>query len=419
LLDAKGEQEIMGLTRLFVLFSLIWSYGVCFLTPPALSNNKRRYTSERKVSSTAIKSASSSIVDKAASSPSSTIAVSDSAKARVFLDAALKGNSTAASSLLEEVRDMRKKNQTELVATYLNDLLIASVEAPLPWWSRIRPLARVSRRARRRSLRRVLDMSTPQVPEETDDQTSALRRQRLALTILLQSLANIEEEGTKLPAIRSLEKKARQESRRVVARDDIVKRIPEGLETPKYDVLQGTTTGFEIRRYQPFSVCSVNMAKPREQREKTDAKISNPQLAGASAFGALAGYIFGKNEESTSMKMTTPVFSEGEGEERQMSFVMPSTFWEELQGAPTPLSGSGVTLTQKPGEERAVVMFGGFAGKADVEAKTKQLLAELEKNSAWSADAEAVVNLAQYNDPFTPPWKRRNELSVKVVQSSS
>ena len=51
------------------------------------------------------------------------------------------------------------------------------------------------------------------------------------------------------------------------------------------------------------------MSKPREDPSKTDAEIANPQLKGASGFGALAGYLFGKNEHATAMKMTTPVFT--------------------------------------------------------------------------------------------------------------
>lgn len=117
------------------------------------------------------------------------------------------------------------------------------------------------------------------------------------------------------------------------------------------------------------------------------------------------------------MKMTTPVLSEGEGDERSMSFVLPSDYWKDgaIASAPKPLQDSGVALQTKEREERGVVMFGGFVGKKDVEKRTKQLLDGLAKDKEWIAAKEAKVTLAQYNDPFTPPWKRRNEVSIKVV----
>jgi hypothetical protein len=99
-----------------------------------------------------------------------------------------------------------------------------------------------------------------------------------------------------------------------------------------------------------------------------------------------------------------------------MSFVLPSEFWKDggLDSAPKPLQGSGVSLQAKAGEDRAVVMFGGFAAKKDVAKRTKQLLDGLAKDKDWMAVPRSSVALAQYNDPFTPPWKRRNEVSIKV-----
>jgi hypothetical protein len=70
------------------------------------------------------------------------------------------------------------------------------------------------------------------------------------------------------------------------------------------------------------------------------------------------------------------------------------------------------------GGDFAVVMFGGFAGKKDVEERKKQLLEILSKDSEWTAEPNATITLAQYNDPFTPPWKRRNEVSIKVVRKA-
>jgi hypothetical protein len=265
-----------------------------------------------------------------------------------------------------------------------------------------------------------LELSTPS-SEETesigDDADADLRRRRRSFVVLLRALAEEDVSKKSGTAITQLEKQARREANAKFQTTDMANRVPEGLETPTYSVLASSRSGYEIRRYEPFTVCSVAMNKPRPtESSKTDAMISNPQLKGASAFGALAGYLFGKNQASTAMKMTTPVLSAGEGAERYMSFVLPSKFWNGLDTAPKPLDNSGVVLEKKDGGDRAAVMFGGFAAKKDVEDRTKQLLDGLAKDAEWTAEEGASVTLAQYNDPFTPPWKRRNEVSIEVVR---
>ena len=59
-------------------------------------------------------------------------------------------------------------------------------------------------------------------------------------------------------------------------------------------------------------------------------------------------------------------------------------------------------------------MFSGYASKKEAEKRKKELLSTLSKSdSKWKA-VEDTLTLAQYNDPFTVPWKRVNEVSVKV-----
>ena len=188
------------------------------------------------------------------------------------------------------------------------------------------------------------------------------------------------------------------------------------METPEYEVLLSKKGGFEVRRYEKFSVCTVAMNDLKQTGSDKDSasRLTNPQLSGATSFGALAGYLFGKNEEETAMKMTTPVLSEGEGTERKMSFVLPSDYWTEEAMAPKPLSDSAVKVTTVDGCERAVLAFGGFGRKGEVDNKSQKLREILESQKEWRAVADSPVMLAQYNDPFTPPWKRRNEVSILV-----
>ena len=50
------------------------------------------------------------------------------------------------------------------------------------------------------------------------------------------------------------------------------------------------------------------------------------------------------------------------------------------------------------------------------------LVAAVEADGAWEAAADGAEGapplLLQYNDPFTPPWKRRNELALPVRRAA-
>merc|ERR1712087_15124 len=115
-----------------------------------------------------------------------------------------------------------------------------------------------------------------------------------------------------------------------------------------------------------------------------------------------------------------------------MSFVLPSEYWTDIEKAPKPMKSqkgdtkaSIVSLVKQDTQNRAVLLFGGFASSKEVKVLKKNLLQMVEQDSEWMVenstgglDDEKKVVLAQYNDPFTPPWKRRNEVSVVVVPRS-
>eukprot|EP00537_Pseudo-nitzschia_pungens_P010574 CAMPEP_0172390860 /NCGR_PEP_ID=MMETSP1061-20121228/7417_1 /TAXON_ID=37318 /ORGANISM="Pseudo-nitzschia pungens, Strain cf. pungens" /LENGTH=462 /DNA_ID=CAMNT_0013121351 /DNA_START=224 /DNA_END=1612 /DNA_ORIENTATION=- len=368
----------------------------------------------------------------------------------VLQDAVHRNSTDASLLLLSKITEMRQSGEytIEYQEDFLNNLLALGPDARLPIWTKFRPLARFSRRARMQVLRRTLDRITPPAADadkENDTVKSKLQRRRRALVSLVRSLSTEEAESDGAPesnqglrrrggdpAIVALEKKAARASKETAT--DLTARRPEGLETPDYDVIASgkdssnnrLAKNVEIRRYKPYSVCAVSMAKPRpSDSAKTDQKLGSPELKGASSFGALAGYLFGKNDQSTAMKMTTPVFTtqppvaiDDDDDDRQMEFVLPSNFWgsNNLSKAPLPLEGSGVTLQEKDGEDRAVLMFGGYASKKEVEKRKKELMAAVSKlDSQWKAVPD-TDSLAQYNDPFTVPWRRLNEVSVQIVE---
>ena len=361
----------------------------------------------------------------------------DNDKLTLLLDDALKYNTNNSSSAL--VTNLMTLRQSDPMAaeTYLDDIMSivdssSNQSTLIPRFS-----TRLSRKARLRSMTKVLDVSTPSADEgeasnnneAEDDDVAAGRRRRRALAVLLRTIdkesSSSGNKGTTI--IRQIEKMAVKEANQ----ESLSDRLPEGLETPKYDVIVRRKAGYEIRNYEPYSVCTVEMKSSvkanDEKRTKTDAKVSMPQLSGASSFGALAGYLFGKNSQETAMKMTTPVLTtnagmdaadaSSNGDTKEMSFILPSSYWAEdgTAKAPQPLDGSGVRLQNIPQSTSATLMFGGFANKAEVKERKTQLLSLLEGDEDYVISDGAKIILSQYNDPFTPPWKRLNEVSVKVT----
>jgi hypothetical protein len=409
------------------------------LTGTTFSQPKSSY--DAAYSSSSSSSLSSVSDDEAVQTPTPVkVDKYDTTKLASQLDDILRSKS---SSLLDDLNDIRKNESQEEAETFLNTIITVidnvdgEKETSLPWWTKLRFTARISRRSRIASLRRVLDLSTPSA-EDTEslgnDTDAEKRRRRRALVVLLRSLSQTQDDdeeagdsavsnGKNGNVIYKIEKVAKRDLKRAASNKDMDSRLPPGLETPKYDVIVKRPLdkgGYEVRNYEAFSVCSVPMKKPRPDVENTDQKVRNPQLAGASSFGALAGYLFGKNEEQKAMKMTTPVLTQGQGEEKQMSFVLPSDYWTDdgISAAPTPLQNSLVKVRREEGGCRAAIMFGGFASSKDVNAKKEQLLNGLKSDKEW-VPVEDDVTIAQYNDPFTPPWKRRNEVSVAVKSRDS
>ncbi len=92
-----------------------------------------------------------------------------------------------------------------------------------------------------------------------------------------------------------------------------------------------------------------------------------------------------------------------------MEFVLPETYWKDLGKAPAPVSN--VELTYGEGGLVAASYYGGYATKDEVARRSAELVAAIEA-SDYAVAGETYS--AAYNDPFTPPWRRRNEVLVAV-----
>jgi hypothetical protein len=428
----------MQLFRLFYILQLAAMSKALVVSMPTKANKKidqqtsslaQSYTTNNHAGQEVSRRSETSLSlsnnsDVSSSSRSTDATQEDSITTNNLLDRALNGDTHSVSRLLDTIGSLRENpSSDQTLENFLDDILEKVDHGRKPFWTRIRYTSKLSRRSRLAALHRLLNMSTPQAAAEENDTLEAKKsRRRRALVVALRSFVPKDKgqsDEKKGLTIYDIERAARKDLKEQSSAKDMESRLPSGLETPKYSVISKYPK-YEIRNYESFSVCSVPMSKPRPDASVTDEKVSQPQLMGASSFGALAGYLFGKNEEQTAMKMTTPVLTVGEGDEREMSFVLPSTYWDEdsLSKAPTPLRNSLVQLKRDEGGTRAVVMFGGFASSKEVEAKKNELIKNLNSNKEWCIVPGSPLTLAQYNDPFTPPWKRRNEVSVLVQPSS-
>lgn len=172
-----------------------------------------------------------------------------------------------------------------------------------------------------------------------------------------------------------------------------LRRIPADLESPPYTVLL-KKANYEVRKYDPFVVAET----PYDS-------------SGPAAFGALAGYIFGRNAQGAKMAMTTPVLSTAGN---SMQFYLGKSTGA-VTNAPQPLDPN-VNVKQEPGGVFVVSTFSGFGDESEAAVKAAELrrVAQLDGISLVPG---ATWVLARYNDPGTLPPFRRNDVMFPVEES--
>jgi SOUL heme-binding protein len=183
-----------------------------------------------------------------------------------------------------------------------------------------------------------------------------------------------------------------------------------------YEVSEILENGVEIRAY------------PEEIWATTVAEDQN------SAFSPLFRYISGDNEKGEKIEMTAPVVtpksqlagaasSQGEkiemtapvvtmnAEKGQfMAFIMPEQF--DINSIPKP-SSNKVKIELVEPRKLATIRFSGYANQENYE-KNLEILNKTLEIRGISTKGEPL--LMQYNDPWTPPFLRRNEIAVQVNQ---
>jgi hypothetical protein len=335
--------------------------------------------------------------------------------------AAEEAKEAALQELQQAPADQRERLLDEAVE------LIRSAPASSILASRRWPLPLPSRRAALGSYARLLDSMMAEEPgggaRFTDGGDTA--KERRFVGVLLRQLRRGKG------GVWSLEREAAKRRKDETSMEEMLRRTPEDLETPAYEVVAANRPGgWEVRKYAEFAVATTRRDRAVAA---SGVQIQQPSMPAAGGFQALAGYILGgRNVQEEKMAMTTPVLNSAATGE--MSFVLPSKYWTpESEGGvapPTPLPESGVQIKSKGGgaleqsPELACLWFGGFAGSDEVARRKAMLLEAVAADGEWEAacgsddeaELESSIVLMQYNDPFTPPWQRRNEVAIPVRQ---
>ncbi len=175
------------------------------------------------------------------------------------------------------------------------------------------------------------------------------------------------------------------------------------VEEPSYQVLQ-TESPFELRRYAGFIVAETELTGDFDSASRT-------------GFRRIAGYIFGDNQAPSGgnrkIAMTAPVTVEPKEGGWRLHFVMPSQ--ESLSTLPKP-GNAEVAIRQVPAHDVAAIRFSGWTTESSIQSNTAELQAWMTQKGLKPAGAPKV---ARYNDPFTLPWRRRNEILIPVAIPSA
>jgi len=184
---------------------------------------------------------------------------------------------------------------------------------------------------------------------------------------------------------------------------------PEGLEEPSYTVVEDNDI-YQIRSYEAYSVVSTAVSSNADV-------LALDGMAAGSAFNTLASYIFGANDESKVMDMTTPVTTTSTGD---MRFYLNPIDNERI---PKPTAKNSETtddaleIVQVPAALLAIRTFTGFVTDGEVARQKDTLLQALEMDGVELDVAHGAIVphiIFQYNPPYTIPMVRRNEVCVPV-----
>ena len=189
-------------------------------------------------------------------------------------------------------------------------------------------------------------------------------------------------------------------------------RVAVAYEEPAYDVLH-RNDDYELRAYPSYVVAEMTV----------DADVKG---AGNAAFGALAGYIGGKNRTASEIPMTAPVTQMAAGKSRKIpmtapvtqvraendgqivQFIMPAGF--TLASTPRP-TDPRVRLREVPSRVIAARRYSGRWTLANLYENDRALRAALTRDGVA---VTGPMEWARFDSPFRLWFMRRNEVWYPV-----
>lgn len=186
--------------------------------------------------------------------------------------------------------------------------------------------------------------------------------------------------------------------------------IVSNVEQAQYKVIESHGE-IEIRDYTAMIVAETTVPGDREE-------------AINQGFRTIADYIFGNNQASKNVAMTSPVIQQSSEKIAMtapviqqsnmnswtVSFVMPSSY--SMKTLPKP-NNQDVSLRELPERRFAVIRFSGLADRATLFKQTEELKLFVKSKRLTVASEPAY---AFFNPPWTLPFLRRNEVMLEVVR---
>ncbi|MEL6960273.1 MAG: heme-binding protein [Pseudomonadota bacterium] len=178
-------------------------------------------------------------------------------------------------------------------------------------------------------------------------------------------------------------------------------------ESPRYEVVR-QIGGAELRTYAPQLLAVVAVEGDRSS-------------AMSRGFRVLAGYIFGGNsgsaqvamtspvtQRSIEIDMTAPVTQSGSDDIWEVTFMMPSEFQRSTLPRP---NNAAIRFVDVPERQMIVLTFSGRTPARVLDSKVAEL-AQILEASSHRAVGDPIFMF--YDDPFTLPMNRRNEVGFVV-----
>ena len=163
---------------------------------------------------------------------------------------------------------------------------------------------------------------------------------------------------------------------------------------PSFDILK-KSKNIEVRIYKENIIA------------KTSVPLSGERIDN-SMFRTLASYIFGENEKGQRIPMTAPVTTIKNEETYDMIFYMLNV--ENIEDLPSP-TNPNIEFEKLNLGKCVSISFSWLTNDFRVKYYKKQLKKYI-KDNGYTAISPFMLN--RYDNPWTLPWNRRNEVLVKI-----